>query len=134
MIAINLTERDGNYTLNFPKVGTWTNLLADETIQVTSTSNTHYVPANSCVIYTNFEVTGVEDVENDKFEYNVYPNPACDYVYTNAQGELSVYNLSGAVVKKAEGNCVEVRDRPAGMYILNIQNGNNSQSMKFVKK
>ena len=134
VIAINLTERDGNYTLNFPKVGTWTNLLTDETIQVTSTSYTHSVPANSCVIYTNFEVTGVDNVENDKFEYSVYPNPACDYVYTNAQGELSVYNLSGAVVKKAEGNCVEVRDLPAGMYILNIQNGNNSQSMKFVKK
>jgi hypothetical protein len=26
-----------------------------------------------------------------------------------------------------------VRDLPAGMYILNIQNGNNSQSMKFIK-
>jgi hypothetical protein len=134
VVAINLTEKDGNYTLTFPKTGTWTNLLTDETIQVTSTSYSHSVPANSCVIYTNFEVTGVDNVENDKFEYTVYPNPACDYVYTNAQGELSVYNLSGAVVKQAQGNCVEVRDLPAGMYILNIQDGDNSQSMKFVKK
>ena len=113
---------------------TWTNLLTGETIQVTSANYTQSVPANSCVIYTNFEVTGVENVESDKFEYSVYPNPACDYVYTNAQGDLSVYNLSGAVVKQAQGNCVEVRDLPAGMYILNIQNGNNSHSMKFVKK
>ena len=134
VVAINLTEKDGNYTLTFPKTGTWTNLLTDETIQVTSTSYSHSVPANSCVIYTNFEVTGVDNVENDKFEYTVYPNPACDYVYTNAQGELSVYNLSGAVVKQTQGNCVEVRDLPTGMYILNIQDGDNSQSMKFVKK
>lgn len=134
VVAINLTEKDGNYTLNFPKTGTWTNLLTDETIQVTGTSYSESVPANSCVIYTNFEVTSVEDVESDKFEYAVYPNPACNYVYTNAQGELSVYNLSGAVVKQAQGNCVEVRDLPAGMYILNIQNGNDSHSLKFVKK
>jgi ribosomal protein L2 len=36
-------------------------------------------------------------------------------------------------MQQAEGNCIEVRDLPAGMYILNIQNGNNSQSMKFIK-
>ncbi|MBR2378856.1 MAG: T9SS type A sorting domain-containing protein, partial [Bacteroidaceae bacterium] len=67
-------------------------------------------------------------------EYSVYPNPASDYVYTNAQGELSIYNVAGNLVRQAEGNCVEVRDLPSGMYILNITNGNDSQSVKFIKK
>ena len=134
VVAINLTEKDGNFTINFPKTGTWTNLLTKATLNVSNTSYTHAVPANSCVIYTNFTVTGVEDVENDKVECTVYPNPATDYVYTNTQGELSVYNLAGAVVKQAEGNCVEVRDLPAGMYILNVKNGNSNNSLKFVKK
>ena len=133
VVAINLTEKDGNYTLNFPKTGVWTNLLTDATLEVTNTSFSHAVPANSCVIYTNFEVTGVENVESDKVEYNIYPNPATDYVYTNAQGNLKVYNIAGSLMQQAEGNCIEVRDLPAGMYILNIQNGNNSQSMKFIK-
>lgn len=132
--AINLTEKDGNYTIIFPKTGTWTNLLTDETLEVSTNSFSHTVPANSCVIYTNFEVTGVDNTMSDKVEYTVYPNPATNYVYTNAQGKLTVYNLSGAMVREAEGNCVEVSDLPAGMYILNIANGNNNQSMKFVKK
>ena len=132
--AINLTGTDGNYTITFPKTGTWTNLLTDETLEVTNTSMTHSVPKNSCVIYTNFEVTGVDDVVSDKVEYTVYPNPADDYVYTNAQGVLRVFNIAGNLVKQAEGNCVEIRDLPTGMYILNITNGNKSQSMKFVKK
>lgn len=132
--AINLTEKDGNYTIIFPKTGTWTNLLTDETLEVSTNSFSHTVPANSCVIYTNFEVTGVDNTMSDKVEYTVYPNPATNYVYTNAQGKLTVYNLSGAMVHEAEGNCVEVSDLPAGMYILNIANGNNNQSMKFVKK
>lgn len=134
VVAINLTNSNGNYTLTFPKTGTWTNLLTDETIQVSSTTYSQSVPAHSCVIYTNFEVTGVEDAVADKVEYSVYPNPASDYVYTNAQGELSIYNVAGNLVRQAEGNCVEVRDLPSGMYILNITNGNDSQSVKFIKK
>lgn len=134
VVAVNLTSTAGNYTLTFPKTGTWTNLITNETLEVSSTSMNISVPAHNCVIYTNFEVTGVEDVVTDKVEYTVFPNPASDYVYTNAQGELSIYNIAGNLVKQAEGNCVEVRDLPAGMYILNITNGNNSQSMKFIKK
>lgn len=132
--AINLTANAGNYTVTFPKTGTWTNLISGETLEVSNASMSLSVPANNCVIYTNFEVTGVEDAVADKVEYTVYPNPASDYVYTNAQGELSIYNVAGNLVKQAEGNCVEVRDLPSGMYILNITNGNNSQSMKFIKK
>lgn len=132
--AINLTHNDGNYTLTFPKTGTWTNLLTKETIEVSSTSYSQSVPAHSCVIYINFEPTGVDNVVSDKVEYTVYPNPASEYVYTNVQGELSVFNIAGSLVKQANGNCVEVRDLPAGMYIINVKNGNQSQSMKFVKK
>lgn len=134
VVAINLTHNDGNYTLTFPKTGTWTNLLTDETIEVSNTTYSHSVPAHSCVIYTNFEVTGVEDAVVDHIEYSVYPNPASDFIYTNAQGEISIYNVAGSLVKQASGNCADIRELPAGMYILNITNGQNSQSTKFIKK
>lgn len=134
VVAINLTHNDGNYTMTFPKTGTWTNLLTDETIEVSSTSFSQSVPAHNCVIYVNFEPTGVDNVINDKVEYTLYPNPASDYVYTNAQGELSIFNIAGNLVKQANGNCVEIKDLPAGMYILNIKNGRETQSLKFVKK
>lgn len=132
--AINLTHNDGNYTINFPKTGTWTNLLTGETLEVSSSNFSHSVPAHSCVMYTNFEVTAVDDVISDKVQYTVYPNPAYDYIYTNVQGELSVYNVAGGLVKQCEGNCVDIQELPAGMYILNIKNGNTSHSMKFIKK
>ncbi len=134
VVAINLTHNAGNYTLTFPKTGTWTNLLTDETIEVTNTSYSQSVPAHSCVLYVNFEPTGVNDVVTDKVEYTVYPNPTSDYVYTNAQGELTVYNAAGSIVKQSEGNCVDVRELPAGLYILNIKNDSTQTSMKFVKR
>lgn len=131
--AINLSNTDGNYTLHFPKTGSWINLLTDETLEVSNTSYSMSVPAHSCVIYTNFEVTGVEDAIVDKVEYTVYPNPASDIVYINAQGNITVYNLAGSIVKQATGNSVNVSDLPAGMYLLNITNEGQSHSMKFVK-
>ena len=134
VVAINLTGSDGNYTITFPKTGTWTNLITQATINVSNTSFSQSVPANSCVIYTNFEVTSVENVENDKVDYNIFPNPAHDYIYTNTQGVLTVYNLAGSLMKMTEGNMVEIADLPAGMYILNIATDNTNRSFKFVKR
>lgn len=133
VIAINLTASEGNYTLTFPKTGTWTNLLTDETISVSNTSYSHKVPANSCVIYTNFTVTNVEDVVSDKVECTIYPNPAQEYICTNMQGRLRIYTIAGSLVKECEGNIVEIEELPAGIYILNIKNEEMNKSLRFVK-
>ena len=133
VVAINLSENSGNYTLNFPKTGLWRSLLTDETLDITSSSYNKNLPAHSCVIYTNFEVTAVEDAIVDKVEYTVYPNPASDVVYINAQGDITVYNLAGSLVKQATGNSVNVSDLPAGMYMINVTNEGQSHCMKFMK-
>ncbi len=50
-------------------------------------------------------------------------------VYTNAEGEILVYDLSGKLVKRGECAPVSVADLANGVYIVRV----NGQSLKFVK-
>ncbi len=133
VIAANFSESNSNYTLNFAHTGTWQELLSKSQIDVSGTTYSHSMPAHSCVVYTDFTVTGVDDVKADDVAYTIYPNPATDYVYVNTNATLTVYNMSGSIVAQAYGNSINVENLPAGVYIINIYNNNNSTSTKFVK-
>ncbi|MDP4268881.1 MAG: glycosyl hydrolase [Bacteroidota bacterium] len=67
--------------------------------------------------------------------FKIYPNPVRDYLYLNIAdlGTLNVeiYNMVGAMVKRLSvmENQIDVRDLPAGCYILRTSYG----TKKFVK-
>lgn len=134
VVAANFTGSNATYSLNFAHSGTWNELLGDSKLNVTGSVYRLPVPAHSCVVYTDFTVTGIEDVHAENRTFSVYPNPATDVICTDVAGSLTVMNLSGSILKQAVGNSINISELPAGIYILNIKNDDANRSAKFIKR
>jgi len=59
-----------------------------------------------------------------------FPNPTNDIVYFQAEGDIKVYNLQGALLKETYGKQVDLSLLPPGTYILQL----NGKKGKVVKK
>ena len=72
--------------------------------------------------------TGIVDINSDKKTVTVYPNPAVDYTSIQTSEEvyqIILFNISGIPVKKIIGSkTVPLSDIPPGIYMANIQYGN----------
>lgn len=75
-------------------------------------------------------------------EVDIYPNPFVDYLNVNNQSETFNYTLSnanGSVVVRGQVNeystlQVPTNQLPAGFYVLNLVNGQQSMSWKLIKR
>ena len=72
---------------------------------------------------------------------SVYPNPATDFVTVNCESYVEgyeVYNIVGTMVRKqnAKGNNfnIDVRDLPAGTYLIKLCTNETVKPIRFVKK
>jgi hypothetical protein len=69
------------------------------------------------------------------------PNPATDFIiipYIESGSVITIYTLDGKPVKNVKANTngnqqINISDLQKGLYILKVQNKNNTQSFKFVK-
>ena len=134
VVAANFTDNNSTLTLNFAHTGTWNELLSGSQLNATNTTYRLSVPAHNCVVYTDFTVSGIEDITADKATLAVYPNPATEYVYVGQNGTLTVMNLSGKIVAESYGNSIDVRNLPQGIYLLKMESNGQSQVAKFIKK
>ena len=134
VVAANFTDNSSTLTLNFAHTGTWNELLSGSQLNATNTTYRLSVPAHNCVVYTDFTVSGIEDITADKTTLAVYPNPATEYVYVGQNGTLTVMNLSGKIVAETYGNSIDVRNLPQGIYLLKMESNGQSQVAKFIKK
>ena len=71
--------------------------------------------------------------------YSVYPNPASDILNITSNNalvfDLTILSLSGQVlVEKQHTNQVQVADLPAGIYILQINDSNKLEYVRFIKE
>ncbi|MFP9115583.1 T9SS type A sorting domain-containing protein [Flavobacterium sp. RHBU_3] len=81
-------------------------------------------------------------VKNDSFKtLTVSPNPATDNVVVkNDSGidSLALYNITGQIVKQQNVNAntasLNTSDLAAGIYVLSVTNGGQSQRVKLIKK
>jgi hypothetical protein len=90
-------------------------------------------------LYHNGPVVSVENVLNDKF--NIYPNPATDFISINNKDNLtyqaSLNDLTGKTVYANQANTdikINVSNLPAGMYLLKITSDKNTLVKKVVVK
>ena len=99
--------------------------------------NSNYVDLNS--FSNNFNITaGTLATSENTFSKNkteVYPNPTTDFIrLTNLQSKVhyKINNLNGQLILAGEydNKGIDVRELPAGIYILNY----DQQSIKFLKK
>lgn len=78
------------------------------------------VDAEACDKNTSPLSVASSDIAN---EFTVSPNPASDVVTVNGimnASSLSIYNLSGVMIKTTTGNSIEVSDVNPGSYIMYI--------------
>jgi predicted GH43/DUF377 family glycosyl hydrolase len=85
-------------------------------------------------------VTKMNDIYNDEFKLNYFPNPAKEKVYMRfnkmiQDGKMTFYDLAGRIVKsqsiQATNNlCIDVSVLQTGIYFLEIQEG----EMRFFER
>jgi uncharacterized repeat protein (TIGR01451 family) len=91
---------------------------------------------------------GSEDVNNDYFSAQLYPNPAGEYVEVtaispvNVLANIDLINIDGKVVLNAKMNIdrngnrltINTSGLPSGFYIVKIQSGSNLSTKKLIIK
>ena len=84
--------------------------------------------------------TGIQNpLSNDK-SVSVYPNPAIDFISIKSESEISnanIYDISGnCVLNKSleNGNRIDVRMLPTGIYFIKIPAVDTNTFCKFVKQ
>ncbi len=88
--------------------------------------------------FIQFRTTGVNNTGRLAAAITTYPNPAREKLYVNGAGNTSSYtitSLSGATVSSGmyRENGIDIRALPAGMYILQLRENEQTRSVTFTK-
>ena len=88
-------------------------------------------------------MTGITDLSNDN-SLSIYPNPANDnitinFTSTSKNVSVKIYDATGRLVKnianvKAGETSISISELESGLYLLNLQDGNNSTTKRFIKQ
>jgi hypothetical protein len=80
------------------------------------------------------EYFAVEEVEATML--SVYPNPATETLYVNAENVQSVeiYDMTGRIVMTSTMSVVDLRGVEAGVYFVTVKSGNATKTTKLVVK
>lgn len=87
---------------------------------------------------------GINDAAQDENELSIYPNPASENITINITStsknvSVKIYDATGRMVKNMENvksgeNTINVSELENGLYLLNLQDGNNSVTKRFIKQ
>ena len=83
--------------------------------------------SESCILATQ---------DFSQVNFILYPNPALDILNVKSQGiidSIRIYSLGGILIKDSLNNSISVSELPAGIYFVEINEGANSITKKFVK-
>lgn len=93
------------------------------------------------------QTESVAGTNNKTASIKVYPNPATESIFVEAQGlnpgagSISVTDLAGKQLidrnLQSGGNIntsIDIRSLSPGIYLLNIKTGEQAKTMKFVKQ
>lgn len=93
---------------------------------------------NYAVGASNTTVLGVKGGQIGSEFAAIYPNPATDVLnisYSKKVKDVEIYDMNGKKVQnKVSDNKVDIKNLTPGVYIININTGEEVQSQKFIKK
>jgi len=136
---------NGVYQVYVNKVG----MLMDSVYTINTSQKTTYSDYNYMIDYDERRIKIASFISNIKetelnYEFNIYPNPASDFLYFSANSESDktfIYTIiditgnsilmSGKVYSTGEINISGLRN---GIYLLFFQSDGNRKIYKFVKK
>lgn len=85
--------------------------------------------------------TNVSDLNQNKYQVNVYPNPFQDFLTIDSdleQFQLSMFSINGSLVRQFQattGERVDLRDLPKGVYLVQLKlDDSQIQTLKVVKR
>ena len=83
--------------------------------------------------------SGIEDYTNLDFKY--YPNPATNVLNINAKNEISSITLTNmmgqqvlSVTPNTQETTINIAHLPQGVYMMNVLVGDNTKTVKIIKK
>ncbi len=88
-------------------------------------------------------LTGINNYEINN-SLSIYPNPASEnitinFTSTSKNTSIKIYDATGRLVKNMENvksgeNTITLNELENGLYLLNLQEGNNSATKRFIKQ
>jgi len=83
-----------------------------------------------------FKTTTVNKIDN-KTGFSVYPNPASDYINVNAPAGsvLTIMDVTGKqyIQTISTGKSIDIKDLPAGLYLVKVNGKSVTETLKFTK-
>lgn len=135
---------DGDTLYTSPAGVAYTNLIdGDYTYSISANGYEEYngVPltvngANQTIVIVMFPV-GLETLEADS--YDIYPNPADEYIYVHSEGNFSaeLYTEDGKLVKQIfsiDNATLFVKSLNPGIYLIKIKNNHKVATQKIIIK
>lgn len=105
-----IAEHTGNYSVKVE-----VSYITKSYIVGDSSTKTFTQWISSDSLYVAF-VSVDENVIVDDF--NIYPNPAVDYLYFSKETDYSIFSILGKEIMKGNGKEIDVRNFDSGTYIL----------------
>ena len=74
--------------------------------------------------------------EVDAFEMSVYPNPATETLYVNAENmqRVEIYDMTGRNMLSTTLSVVDLRGLEAGVYFVTVRSANSAKTTKLIVK
>lgn len=122
------------YTVNFVPTASGTHYFAFN----------HFSPVQASSVSLGLDtfningVLGVNDVEAEKEQLSLYPNPAKDFVTIKTGSKINkveIFDIAGRKLPaNLDGNKIDVRNLAPGNYIINVETHKGKVSEKLIKK
>ncbi len=155
-IAIgNFDVASASYSVTFPSTGTYYEYFTQQTLNVSSTTQTFNLQPGEYRLYTNFTTTGIEDnpaAPANAFNLSIYPNPsngdtslelsstksgstAVDiYAMTGQKVAASILSLQANAITKTDLKSIGLTNPNPGVYLVRIQQGEKIMSQRLIIK
>lgn len=136
LVIGNFSTSDITAVAGFPSTGTWHEIPAGTSMDVTNVTQSLTVPANGYRIFSKENISSGMYAGEER-RVSVYPNPTVASVYFTDGAEMeevTLYNASGAqcAVFRNVGH-IDLSGYPAGCYVLKVKNETQAFVLRVLK-
>ena len=115
----------------------YSNIIVDE-IMITLGGEYRYLGLDAFTwVKDSGIVLAVDDVKNEKNNFQIYPNPTSDFInFKNAESieKVEIYDLSGKLsISTANATKINVSKLEKGTYTVKVKTKNGIENSKFIK-
>ncbi|MDR3652073.1 MAG: alpha-amylase family glycosyl hydrolase [Paludibacter sp.] len=125
---------------NFPKTGTWYELLSGNQLNVTNTSTPITMQLGDLLIYTDQQITLPTGLNNPVVQSSatVFPTVTSGFVYITSSGTVqtvNIYSLQGSLLKAVSNSTtVDFSKLTSGVYIMEVNTSAGRSIHKIIKQ